>query len=89
MTVGKNLYGETKVEDFYLGLWVQPAIQNSELDELFVITAKYHKRPDLLSYEKYGTPDFWWVFMIRNKDVLNDPIDDFNSGKSIFIPKVA
>jgi hypothetical protein len=88
MTIGTSLYGETKIEDFYLGLWVQPIIKKTDLDELFFITAKYHKRPDLLSYEKYGTPDYWWVFMLRNKDVLNDPIDDFVAGKNIYIPKV-
>jgi hypothetical protein len=54
-----------------------------------VITAKYDRRPDLLSFDVYGTPKFWWVFMMRNKDIIFDPINDFVPGVEIRIPSLS
>ena len=45
-------------------------------------------RPDLMSYDLYQTVDYWWVFMVRNKDVIDDPIWDFTADKMIYIPKL-
>lgn len=56
-------------------------------DFLYTIESQYSYRPDLLSYDLYGTPDLWWVFIQRNLDVLQDPIFDFISGVQIYIPK--
>mgnify|MGYP006268124041 CR=1 FL=1 len=47
----------------------------------------YNGRPDLLSYDLYGIPDLWWVFAVRNPEVIQDPIFDFSAGTIIFIPK--
>ena len=48
-----------------------------------VITKNYEYRPDMVSQEAYGVPDFWWRIMEFNniKDVF-----DFKSGLNIAIP---
>ena len=53
------------------------------------IENQYNHRPDLLSFDLYGTPKLWWVFIQRNMDVLKDPIFDFVPGAQIYIPKKA
>ena len=52
-------------------------------DKYTVITKGYEYRPDLVSYQAYGTPDFWWKIMEVNgiKDIF-----DFKSGLNIVIP---
>lgn len=79
-------YIDTPTRDFYLDLWEAQDILPSSNDVKVLIAAKYHQRPDLYSFDLYGTPRLWWVFAMRNKDVLFDPIYDFNSGTEIFIP---
>jgi hypothetical protein len=76
----------TPIKDWYLDLWVPRSVSASIADNLYVIPAKYDQRPDLLSQETYGTPTLWWVFAVRNPDLIMDPINDFLSGLEIFIP---
>lgn len=47
------------------------------------ITPSVEFRPDLVSYELFGTPDFWWRIMEVNgmKDIL-----EFKSGRAIMVP---
>src|SRR5210317_1331577 len=60
----------------------------SEADDiLYELEPQYIYRPDLLSYDIYGTPKLWWVFSQRNMDILQDPIYDFVPGTKIFLPK--
>jgi hypothetical protein len=60
----------------------------AEADDFYYqIESHYTHRPDLLSYDLYGTPKLWWVFVQRNMNVLRDPIFDFVAGQKIFIPK--
>jgi hypothetical protein len=56
-------------------------------DYRYVIENQYKNRPDLLSYDLYGTPRLWWVFVQRNMNVLKDPIYDFEPGTVIYLPK--
>lgn len=79
-------YYDTPVTDFYLDILDYRFIPVSEEDEIIVIEPKYEKRPDLLAHEIYGTPRLWWVFIVRNPDLLVDPIEDFVSGLTIFAP---
>jgi hypothetical protein len=61
----------------------------SEVDDIqFSITSLYMHRPDLLAYDVYGDSQLWWVFAVRNKDVLRDPVYDFVPGQIIFLPKL-
>ena len=48
---------------------------------------RYHRRPDLLAFDLYGSSRFWWVFTHYNRDLLKDPINDFVSGITITIPR--
>ena len=58
-------------------------------DILYEIESQYTHRPDLLSYDLYGTPKLWWVFAQRNPNQLKDPYWDFVTGISIYIPKLS
>jgi hypothetical protein len=61
----------------------------SEVDDIeFEITSLYMHRPDLLAYDIYGDSQLWWVFAVRNKDVLRDSLYDFVPGQKIFLPKL-
>jgi hypothetical protein len=75
-----NLYLETLV--------IRPVPAEAD-DFLYKIENQYNHRPDLLSFDLYGTPKLWWVFIQRNMDVLKDPIFDFVPGAQIYIPKKA
>jgi hypothetical protein len=77
----------TSVNKNYLNILnIRPVSAEAD-DFLYTIESQYSYRPDLLSYDLYGTPDLWWVFIQRNLDVLQDPIFDFIPGVQIYIPK--
>lgn len=71
----------------YLDFWSAPAVPPSSSDLLIQLDAKYANRPDLLSYDLYGTPQLWWVFAMRNPNVIKDPVYDFKTGIIIYAPK--
>jgi alpha-L-fucosidase len=71
----------------YLDVYENRPIQKDSNDLLFEITPQYTYRPDLLSFDLYGTPKLWWVFAVRNPDTLKDPVFDFTAGTEIFLPK--
>ena len=73
----------------YLDIWTPKVLKPSINDPLVTLTSRYHQRPDLLSYDLYGTPRLWWVFVLRNMDLINDPIADFVSGLQIYTPTKA
>lgn len=81
-------YKRTPITEFYTDIWVAPTVTTSANDSLFEIDPRYNKRPDLLAYDLYGTVDYWWVFAMRNKDTLVDPINDFLTGTIIYIPSI-
>jgi len=80
-------YFNTPIEREVLGLMVNRFIPKEPDDVQFEITEAYNLRPDLLSFDLYGRADLWWVFAQRNPNTLVDPLNDFVSGKTIFLPK--
>jgi Base plate wedge protein 53 len=58
-------------------------------DVLFTVTTQYENRPDLLAYDLYGDPSLWWVFAVRNKSIIKDPIFDLYAGQQIYLPQVS
>lgn len=56
-------------------------------DVVYVIEQAYQYRPDLLAYDLYNDAGLWWVFQMRNPNVITDPLGDFIAGVSIRIPK--
>lgn len=79
-------YSSTPVKNWYLDLWVPRVVPKSEFDKIINIPPAFNQRPDLLSQQEYGTPRLWWVFAVRNPDLMADPINDFISGVEIYIP---
>lgn len=79
-------YLQTPIKNWYLDLWVPRAVPTNKFDALLIIPPAMNQRPDLLSQQEYGTPQLWWVFAIRNPDLIIDPINDFVSGLQIYIP---
>jgi hypothetical protein len=80
------MYYNTPIRDFYLDLAKFRPIRQSANDRLVTITPKYENRPDLFAHMVYGTPSLWWVLVMRNMDVLIDPVEDFRAGVEIWVP---
>lgn len=76
----------TPITNWYLDIMVPRTIPKSDYDKILRIPAAFDQRPDLLSNAEYGTPMLWWVFAMRNPDLINDPIQDFVAGLEIFVP---
>lgn len=60
-----------------------PITSFSILDKVALITPGWEYRPDLVSFDFYGAPDFWWKIMEVNKmsDILQ-----FKAGTTISLP---
>jgi Base plate wedge protein 53 len=57
-------------------------------DQIYEVEPRHENRPDLLAYDIYGDSKLWWVFAVRNKDIIKDPVFDLKAGISIYIPKL-
>jgi len=82
-------YSATNLNKKYLELY-NPPLTQSQLDadtRTFTITSRYNRRPDLLAHELYGSSRLWWVFVHYNRDILKDPVMDFQTGKILEVPK--
>lgn len=79
-------YSITPVKDWYLDIWTPRPVPVSEFDKIIIIPPEYNQRPDLMSNAEYGTPRLWWIFAMRNPNLIIDPINDFVSGLEIYIP---
>tara|TARA_Y100001937_G_scaffold62670_1_gene85995 strand:+ start:438 stop:740 length:303 start_codon:yes stop_codon:yes gene_type:complete len=75
-------------KSFYTGLNYAnlPKIPESISDTSFRITEKYNMRPDLLAYDLYENVELWWVFALRNLEIIKDPLVDFKTGIVIKVP---
>ena len=71
----------------HLGFYQIRTIPAQSDDATYTIEPQYHQRPDLLAYDMYDYPNLWWVFCQRNLDTMEDPIYDFKSGATIYVPK--
>lgn len=82
-------YGQTpQITNYlqYLDVWKSPVILSSSNDVLYMVEQKYKNRPDLLSYDLYNTTGYWWVFALRNPDLIKDPIYDLIPDVIIYLP---
>lgn len=56
-------------------------------DDNYVIVEKRHEfKPFVLSYDLYGSNEFYWVFQRMNMDILIDPIRDLREGVVLRVP---
>ena len=63
-----------------------PAIPQRLDDEEYVIEPMYENRLDLLAYNVYGNSRLWWVIVLRNIDIIKDPLRDAKAGITIQLP---
>jgi len=79
-------YYNTTTKGFYLDVWNGITIPPDITDALYQIDSPYNRRPDLLAYDMYKDTGLWWVFAVRNPDVLLDPLLNFVTGTVIYVP---
>ena len=82
-------YYTTEITNGYLDIMSAREIPGQRDDILFTVTKNYEYRPDLLAYELYGDVNLWWVFAVRNKNIIKDPLFDFEAGLKIYLPKLS
>ncbi|RYD66002.1 MAG: hypothetical protein EOP83_06105 [Verrucomicrobiaceae bacterium] len=82
-------YTATPQLPWRIGRYVHRSIPPASTDTPYTVTAQYHERPDKLATDLYGSPHYWFVFMLRNMNVVRDPIYDLKEGANIFLPSAA
>lgn len=82
-------YFSTEFTNGYLDVLNLRDLPVEKDDVLFEVTNTYQYRPDLLAYDLYQDSKLWWVFSVRNKSILKDPVFDLVAGKKIYLPKLA
>jgi hypothetical protein len=80
-------YYTTSIRNGVLGVLNNRRIPKLVDDQSFTITQTYNLRPDLLAFDLYGDPGYWWVFAQRNPNQIQDPLGDFTTGTTIYLPK--
>lgn len=87
MTITKYRSGSpyylTPQTSWYLDNLVMKDFSSDPTDKFMVLSSKYENRPYNLSYDLYGTKDYWWLFMLLNPDTIKDPVYDFKAGLKI------
>lgn len=83
-------YNNTPVfNNTYLDVLSYRPIPQLPNDVYFEISLVYQYRPDLLAYDLYGDARLWWVFAVRNPNVLGpDPYFNFTAGTYIYLPNI-
>lgn len=73
----------TEKKKLTFGTYRRTPHATSDRDRFTTITKGYEYRPDLVSFDAYGTTDFWWKIMEANdiKDIL-----DFSVGRTVRLP---
>jgi hypothetical protein len=80
-------YYTTSNNSGYLAVINFRNIPSNKDDVLFELPKQYEYRPELLANDIYGDVNLWWVFAVRNKNVIQDPVFDMVAGTKIYIPK--
>lgn len=79
-------YYKTGLFGRFLDVYVNRSIPKNSLDIEYKIDAVYKYRPDMLAADLYDNAALWWVFAVRNPDIIKDPVFDFYPGQVIYIP---
>lgn len=82
-------YYSTEMSSGYLDVMTFRDIPPEDDDILYELTKNYENRPDLLAYDLYNDVNLWWVFAVRNRNVIKDPIFDMTAGIKIYLPKLS
>ena len=78
----------TIIKDTVLDIMKKRFLFKDPYDEDYTIPQEFDERPDLCSYNMYGSSKYWWIFAHRNPDIMADPIRDFSAGKVIKLPSL-
>jgi hypothetical protein len=70
----------------FLDIWQGVTIPADVGDARYQIDPPYNLRPDLLAYDMYQDSNLWWVFAVRNPDVIIDPVFSFVAPNIIYVP---
>jgi hypothetical protein len=87
-TPSSFLFDTPVINSQYLGVMVDRPIPKLIDDLSMTINETYHLRPDLLAFDLYEDPNLWWVFAQRNPNQLQDPLFDFQTGTTIYLPQL-
>lgn len=79
-------YAVTPQASWRIGLYRHRPIPPDPSDTNYPVPAKYHNRPDRLANDLYGTDDYWWVFQVRNINLIRDAFFDLKAGMTIVVP---
>ena len=82
-------YSGTQTWGKFLDVWSGKTIASHITDAVYQIDQIYHLRPDLLANDMYQDSNLWWVFAVRNPDVLVNPLLNFTTGTIIYVPTKA
>ena len=86
MIASSPWYDTEIINNRYLSILNIRSIPASDDDPLYVVQEQYTHRPDLLAFDMYDDYRLWWVFALRNPDVIKDPLRDFKAGTIIYLP---
>jgi hypothetical protein len=81
-----SFYSNTGTWGPFLDIWEGKTIPADVTDALYQIDSAYNLRPDMLAHDMYQDSSLWWVFAVRNPDVLIDPLMSFRTGAIIYVP---
>jgi hypothetical protein len=81
-----SAYSSTSSYGPFLDLLSPRTINKYASDKVYTVDRVYHNRPDLLAHDLYGNAGLWWVFAARNPNALKDPLFDFATGVTIYVP---
>jgi hypothetical protein len=82
-------YATTSQTNWYIGYYAPRAIPPAADDKPFTVLPKHDTKPTVLSNDLYGTPALWWVFAVRNRNLIKDPVWDLKEGLEIIVPSLA
>lgn len=76
-------YGEQKFITF--DTYIRTPYEPNGKEKIMVINKGVEYRPDLVSFDFYGSVDYWWKIMEANgiKDIY-----DFKAGRTILLPNL-
>ena len=84
----KSFFYKTPQDNWGLGYYVDRGLNLDNSDTYQKLLPRHHLRPDLLSYDLYGDPDYWWIIFRMNMNIINDPMRDFISGLIVRCPSI-
>jgi hypothetical protein len=81
-----SLYSNTSNDGVYRDYYEPISLEEDSSDYYIIVSSTYHHKPGKLAYDLYGNERLGWVFSYFNRDTINDPIFDLESGMIIKVP---